>query len=287
MPAYRSRNERWREMLSQIAHRGGSLELSIAQEPGGRPAPDLVWRVRLLALGADEVLVEQPSAAGRVLALAPGTPVTGMIVVGQNRWSFSSRVRSDVSGEFAGRAGLRIEMPQRVDRCTRRQFERADVAGLRTPLVECWPLLDPSSVIAAEVANRALVVDAERSGEVAFSIADEASPLPEALVLPEVGPKFQARLANIGGGGMGLIVPREHAQPIDRSRLLWLRVDLRPIVRAPLGITAKIAHTHLDSAQNLYAGLAFEFSFHPAHREFVVAQMERFVKTLQFAREAA
>jgi hypothetical protein len=284
MPAYRSRSERWREMLSQIAHRGGSLELSIAQPQGAAAAPDLVWRVRLMSLAPGAMLVEQPCAAGRVLGVAPGTPVTGMIVVGQNRWAFSSRVLAEGPGAFAGRCGLRIEMPERVERCTRRNFERADIAGLRTPMVECWPLLDPASVIPAEVANRALVVDAERTGEVA---AGDAPAAEAALVLPEVGPRFHARLANIGGGGMGLIVPREGAAAMDRSRLVWLRVDLRPIVRAPLGITAKIAHTHLDSAQNLYVGLAFEFSFHPAHRDFVVAQMERFVKTLQFAREAA
>jgi hypothetical protein len=47
-------------------------------------------------------------------------------------------------------------------------------------------------------------------------------------------------------------------------------------------------HTHLDSAQNLYAGAAFDFAFNPGHRDFVVEQVARYVDRIQaWARSAA
>ena len=49
----------------------------------------------------------------------------------------------------------------------------------------------------------------------------------------------------------------------------------------PIAITARLAHTHIDSGQNLYAGMAFEFHFNPAHKQFVVEQICRYVTVLQ------
>jgi hypothetical protein len=51
----------------------------------------------------------------------------------------------------------------------------------------------------------------------------------------------------------------------------------RPTVPAPLFLTARVAHTHIDSQQNTYAGLSFDFSQDPEHKGFVVAQIARYV----------
>ncbi len=59
------------------------------------------------------------------------------------------------------------------------------------------PLLEPSTVIAAETANR-------------HRILDRKPGTPDDL-LPEVGPAFSAKLMNIGGGGVGLLVTRDEA----------------------------------------------------------------------------
>jgi hypothetical protein len=76
-------------------------------------------------------------------------------------------------------------------------------------------------------------------------------------------------------------VDRGEASAADRARLYWLRVNLTPTIPAPIAITARLVHTHLDSAQNLYAGMAFEWAFHLAHRDFVVEQIARYVLELQ------
>jgi hypothetical protein len=98
------------------------------------------------------------------------------------------------------------------------------------------------------------------------------------ILLPEVGPRFNARLVNIGGGGAGIAIGRDDATSLDRARLIWMRLDLRPQIACPLGISARVAHTHLDSAQNMYAGLAFEFAHNPGYRQFVVEQICRYVE---------
>jgi hypothetical protein len=111
--------------------------------------------------------------------------------------------------------------------------------------------------------------------------------LPDELALPVVGPKFVARLMNVGGGGLGLIVDKSETSAASRAKLVWLRVHLEPVIALPLGLTAKIVHTHIDSTQSLYAGLAFEFAFHQSHREFVVEQIERYIARLQQPLRAA
>jgi hypothetical protein len=82
---------------------------------------------------------------------------------------------------------------------------------------------------------------------------------------------------------LGLIVPPGEASGLDRARFLWMRVDLRPDAPAPIAMTGRLVHTHIDSAQNVHAGLAFEFGFHAAHREFVVEQISAVVARLHAA----
>ena len=63
--------------------------------------------------------------------------------------------------------------------------------------------------------------------------------------------------------------------------MFWLRINLTPHIPAPIGMTARLAHTHVESTQNIYAGLAFDFAYNPSHRQFVVDQVCRYVGSLQ------
>lgn len=293
MPARRSRTERWRECLQQIYERQGALEISvpavIASGPPDTPEArsraglsdraDLIWRVRILALTESQIVVEQPSAAGRWIALEPGVRLVGAFAIGQNRWMFHTRVLA--CGVGGSERCVRLEMPDRVERCQRRHSFRISTAELSPPAVECWPLLDPESVIAAEVANRALIRELQRTP------GWRPEGTLERLLLPDVGPRFHARLMNVGGGGVGLLVDAREARAADNARLLWLRVDLRPVVPAPLALTVRPVHSHVDSGRNLYIGAAFEWSHHPSHREFVVEQICRYIAALQHAQSLA
>lgn len=269
MPAHRSRTERWQECLEQILSRGGGIEIAPARamDANGQSA-DLLWRVRLISIEPEALLVERPTVAGAPVPLSAGDAVVGVMTIGQNRWMFATTVERAIASEGRGPGVLSLRAPERVERCRRSDPYRVSTAAVNLPRVECWPLLDPTTVVAAEMATRSLVRESLRTGEAGGG---------EAVVLPEVGPLFEARLMNIGGGGLGLVVESEHASALERSRLIWMRLWLTPEVPEPIGLTARVAHSHLDSTQQRYAGCAFEFTFNPGHKAFVVDAVGRFI----------
>lgn len=287
MPANRSRTERWKDLLEQVASRGGALEISL-QQPKGSNAPDIVWRVRILHLDDRSIVVETPSVAGRSLSVQNGSKLVVTISVGQNRWMFVTQAtgyrvcRGPRGGEFAG---LSLELPEHVERCMRRQFFRISTAELHLPKVQVWPLLDPSSVIAAETANKNLILDAMH-GEIDLATVPEPES-PDSFLLPQVGPVFSAHLLNMSGGGLGLMVSPAEAASMDRHHSFWLRIDLKPQVPVPLAVSAKRVHCHLDSHGHTYAGMAFDFTFNPGHQRFVTDLMTQYLDQIQARQRSA
>jgi hypothetical protein len=289
LPASRSRTEQWRDSLLRIQDRGGALEISVARptvwlpshgvevpQPGG----DIVWRVKVIRATSSEIVVEPPAAFGETIHLQRGVELIGALTVGQNRWMFHTRTLGEREERGPGGKVLVLAMPENVERCTRRHFYRISTANLHLPDVQCWPLLNPASVVAAEAANRVQIesVREEReSGKPTSANQDPSEP----ILLPDVGPMFTAKLVNMGGGGLGLRLGPNDAGAIEHRPYFWLRVDLRPHIPAPLAVTARLVHTHIDSSQNLYAGLAFDFSQSPEHRRFIVDQIGGYVTRLQ------
>ncbi|MCA9311233.1 MAG: hypothetical protein KDA21_08510 [Phycisphaerales bacterium] len=290
MPATRSRTENWRRSLSQLAERNGSLEFtlpgeitegddlaSMADERSG----NVIWRVRILAVSDTEIIVEQPVALGRTIPIEDGIDVVGIITIGQNRWMFKSRNLGLKTIQLSGgreTRGLNIEMPAHVERCQRRDFYRISTVGLSLPPVEMFPLLDPASAALAETANRIEILDA----------LDQPIVEPEARVdgdrvMPEVGPPVSASLVNLGGGGAGLMLAPEDGGILEAHRLFWLRIGLQPEIPVAVAVTARVKHTHLDSSQRVYCGMAFDFGFNPRHEKFVVDQICRYVRQRQAA----
>lgn len=284
MPANRSRTDRWRDCLWQVYERAGALEITVDSGHGDAAGPDLVWRVRMLGISDTEIQVEHPSTAGQTIPIEPGVRLIAAMAIGQNRWMFHTRSLPP-GPRIPGRpATLRLAMPDTVERCLRRNFYRISTAELSLPRVECWALLDPTSALAAEVANRAQIVECIRARTAGAPMPEYAG---EPIVLPDVGPRFNARLMNIGGGGAGLLIDRTDTAALDRSRFFWLRLDLTPQVPLPLAVTGRLVHTHIDSAQNCYAGIAFDWSFNAGHRDFVVDQIATCTARLQQRQSAA
>ncbi|MEL6740258.1 MAG: hypothetical protein AAFP26_06350 [Planctomycetota bacterium] len=275
MPAARSRTERWRDYLDRIRERGGGIELTLDKGDDSGAAADLVWRARVVENTDDHIVIEHPATLGRRIDFAKGVALIGILSVGQNRWMFHTSVRG------AGRRNIRgndvgvliLEAPRGVERCRRRTFDRISTATVNRPSVDVFPLLDPRSAIPAEVACRVRMLDSEDSVLTGPATSDD--------LLPEVGPAFQATLSNIGGGGIGITVERDQAGSLAGHRVFWIRMNLAPTLPAPLSLTARLAHTHLDSEQRAHAGLSFDFDLHTAHREFVVEQIAKYMRRLQ------
>jgi len=275
VPANRTHD--WQRSLRQVYERGGSLDLAIATDHGQQQdGANVLWRVRLLDLTQDAIIVEQPSTLGSDVVLQPGVELVIILTIGQNRWMFRTQyldgLRLAAGGGRHGTkptAAIRLAMPEHVERCQRRANYRVSTASLKLPDVDIWPLLDPKTVIVAERAN-----------ELEFERESDAQS-PDDIRLPEVGPRFRASLVNLGGGGVGLTVPSTDSQSLLRHKLFWMRIELPPDLKAPICATAKVVHTHMTASQDYYAGLAFDFTFNPAHQRYVVEQIGRYVASVQ------
>jgi hypothetical protein len=285
VPAQRSRTLNWRTCLEQVHERNGSLEIAVVRDGVVEDSADhhLVWRVRLLAVNDNEVLVEQPGALGKTIAIDPGAHLVVVLAIGQNRWMFKSTNLGTMEHRQSGGRGvegLRLSLPEIIERCRRNAY-RVETASLNLPHVEIWPLLDPSSVLLAERANEIQFELAEAHGEQAPELTVASSGDDE--LMPQVGPQFTARLMNIGGGGIGLRIAPEDGQQVSRHKLFWMRFRLVPELPTPICVTAKLVHTHLESNQDTYAGLAFDFAFNPGHQRFVIDQICRYIALQQRA----
>ncbi len=286
MPARRSRTQQWHRCLEEILERNGTLEIAIAREfrDDAPRRSHLIWRVRLLALTDTHIVVEQPVALGRTVELSPHIELVAVLAIGQNRWMFRTRTESKL--QLAGRDGrpvaaLRLRLPEHVERCQRRHHYRVQTASLSLPDVELWPLLDPKSVLLAERLNE---LQYHRSQNETTDVSDRAiESLPSETVMPEVGPQLKASLLNLGGGGVGLQVRPADAAAIGRHKLYWMRFMLLPELTTPICATGKLVHTHVESSQDVYAGLAFDFSFNPGHQQVVLEQICRYIALQQRA----
>lgn len=280
MPAKRSRTENWRRSLEQLHERGGALEITLPRyvdDKGntldGSETSNLIWRVRILELHDDRIVLERPMALGKPIDLQEGVGLVAIIAIGQNRWMFRTTHRGKVDssiGQGKRVVGITIDAPESVERCQRRNFYRVETIGLDLPRVTCYPLMDTASAPLAEAASRSHFEAILRGGN------------PDAeLLLPEVGPKFNATLMNLGGGGAGLLVEPDERQSAETKRNIWMSIDLRPFIPAPICISARQRHTHIDSQQRLYVGVSFEFEGREEHEKFVVDQLCRYVAEVQ------
>ncbi len=271
MNTNRSRTERWRECLSQIRDRGGSLEVSVdVGDASAVGMANLVWRVRLLGIDDERLVLEQPVALGQTMRLEPGLNIIVAMSIGQNRWMFRTRSIDPSAGDMRGL--LHVAAPTLVERCQRRDFFRATTAGFNLPLVQGWRLVDPETAVAAEVASRIPFEDGTAAGSGRRGLEAPVS------LMPEVAGAFQGQLVNVGGGGAGLMVPPASRPSFDSSGRYWLRLDLGSDMPGPLAVTARCVHQHLDSSQNLHLGFAFDFSLHAEHRDFIVRQITGYVE---------
>ena len=285
MPANRSRTTEWRRCLQELAQRQGALEIAVACDyQEGEGGQHLVWRVRLLQLTDEAMIIEQPMTLGQTIKLEPGIQLVAILAIGQNRWMFNTANLGETNFKLDSHttvAALRLSLPVSVERCQRRNHYRVDTASLTMPQLDVWPLLDPKSVLVAERVNE-LEFEAARGGAEDTDAAHVNKFDPESM-MPDVGPKQVATLLNLGGGGLGLRFAPEDSQILSRHKLFWLRFKLPPELDTPICATAKLIHTHMELSQHTYAGMAFDFSFNPSHQRYVVNQICRYIAVQQQA----
>ncbi len=285
MPANRSRTIEWRRCLQQLAQRQGGLEIAVSRDYAqGEDGRHLVWRVKLLQLTDEAMIVERPMTLGQTIRLELGIQMVVILSIGQNRWMFNTVNLGETTHQTDRHttvAANRLSLPVSVERCQRRNYYRVDTASLNLPEVDVWPLLDAKSVLIAERMNELEFEAAQPGAEIQPS--EGANSFDAEALMPDVGLKHPAILLNLGGGGIGLRFRQEDAQILSRHKLFWLRFRLPPELTTPICATAKLIHNHMELSQYTYAGMAFDFSFNPAHQRFVVNQICRYIAVQQQA----
>jgi hypothetical protein len=279
MPARRSRTLNWLDSLHRICERQGPIEITLDSAAGAAPndsaSRNLIWRVRVVEVSKDSIVIEQPVAVGAAIPLRDGMPIVGIMSVGQNRWMFHTRILETCRAGRSMSPAYRLAMPSEVERCQRRNFYRISTAELSLPPVEMGMILDLEEARLVEEACRAEInrmLDSGIAGKVG------AHPAPMA---PPLGDQCTAHMVNLGGGGVGLAVHQDHAHLTDSSKHLWLSIDLCPEIPAPLGVVGRIRHTHAEPGGPIYAGLSFDFAHDGRHERFIAGLLTRFVAEVQ------
>ncbi|MCE9619295.1 MAG: flagellar brake protein [Planctomycetes bacterium] len=271
MSATRSRNTDWKKSLQQVLDRQRMLELAVEREPGADEGVDIIWRSQMLALHDNMIEVESPSAIGRTIKLREGVKLNAAFVVGQNRFAFRTSILPKPP-HFPHSLSLFLAQPESIERC-HRKHDRFDLQGLQLPKATLWTLTDPRSVSLAERANE-LAFEAVSRGENAVPDADHS-------MMPELGAPIEGTLMNVSGGGVGIQFAPSEAAAISRNRSFWIRIAMGKANPVPIVCRGKLLHTHIDSMQNTYAGIVFDFSFNPAHQKTVAAQIALYVERVQ------
>lgn len=271
MPARRSRTERWRDSLHSLVERNGPIEITV-DSPDSKL--DLVWRVRLLSMDDESLVVEQPTTLHKTVPIDVGAEIISAISIGQNRWMFRTRVIEfvDKLSQFGTTRALRLAMPVNVERCQRRNFYRTSTASLTLPPIKVYQLLEPESAVPLEIATQSAIVDSRAEGPVNDPID---------LIRPELGQSMNSKMLNIGGGGVGLLVSADEAAVLNKHHLFWMRLDLTPAVQLPLPLTARLAHTRIDSSGDAHCGFAFDFIRNRSYEPFVAEQVCRYIAQMQ------
>ena len=112
MPARRSRTLEWRRCLEQVQQRGGAIEIAVLRDydrPAETAGSHLVWRVRLLEVTCDEIIVEPPTTLGEVIRVETGINLVAVLADEPKRLTIQRAARRfDFGKDFSESSRGRI-----------------------------------------------------------------------------------------------------------------------------------------------------------------------------------
>jgi hypothetical protein len=262
----------WPHLLRSACQRNAAVDLvpleSLADEPMLIERSDNhfeaterpTWRVRMLSLERDALIVERPRIAGAPVSIAPGTMVEGVITDGSRRWSFISRVIDQVRQSLNGEqvvAGVRLSIPTRVQESQRRDYYRVSVAGIDLPPVKMSVLHDSDAVLAYQKYNRLIHRLAGRTSGMKVVVP----------ALPATGEAMTATAIDVSGGGLCLAAESSAEAMLVALPQLWVEFNV-PGAFGPIFSSARPAHWHHDG-RRLVVGLCFNFDRDRDHADFI------------------
>ncbi len=217
----------WQRVAAHVMDTGQAVEITAVDPMIHRPVGP-TSRTRLLDMRDGRCLLELPNNRETVASLRHTHHAALLLVDASVRLLCVVRVEEAIKhrlNEHTEVWALRLSEPVDVQSAQRRAFFRAMTAHLKL-MVTVQPLAD--------------------------------TPLNTGVEIPD-GPPFKAVMANVSGGGLGVIAPQRVGALVQHYGRYRCTVSL-PTHDEPLSVAVKHVHLHTNDDGTHYMGLAFNFA---------------------------
>lgn len=218
-------------MLDSLVKRDGSVEITPILGHDDRVPPTA--RVRLLALASNGVVIDRPIGQAFTRHMVKGTRLHVLVAEGAERWEFHAAILDTVPfrlNDSTEVPAIVISSPKTVHSAQRRAYFRVTIGSVAVKNTRLTPILG----------------DAQTETE-----SDEAAP--QSDIKP-----FEAKLLNIGGGGIGVLTPQRVAWQLPMVRRYECTLPL-PTRKTPVVIPADVVRLEEQEDGTTYMGLQFDF----------------------------
>ena len=260
----------WTALVDEADKRNGAVDLRI--DPAWHELEDdrsAAYRVRLLRVDrrTAQWIVDRPFSLNGEVSLTIGLRLQGTIGTDSLRLGFKTEivgVESFRLNDTQKVRAMRLAEPHSITSAQRRAYYRVPMLGQVGAGVTVWPVIDPTTIAGAELANQ----QAHQSGQATGAPGSAKS-------LPVVSWPVEAALVDLSAGGVALRAERDQGQTLEDNALFWLELRL-PKTANPVGVAARIVRLEREENGQWLAAMSFSFDNLPVHRKFVTEHLCRF-----------
>ena len=237
----------WKDIALHILERNGAVSLSPLSMEDPNHSDELTFGSRLLDLSDRHLVVEVPNAAIAKQQFQTGARVYVVMVQRATRVELCCEIRDRVKVAINANVqtiGYELSLPIHVGSAQRREYYRAHVTALRIKPVKFIPM-DP------------------------------------VLKHPMHELAFTGNMVNISGGGMGVIVHKEHVPILRDSKFFDCDIQL-PMDKEQIKFSIQCQSMHSTAGRkgDVYVGLEFVIT-DPAHKREIVDKLVKYTTYVQ------
>lgn len=203
----------WQAKLHDMAQRNEAIDMT-PDSDGDLDASVPAFRVRVLNLGKDSILIEFPTSHDTIKFFRPDAVLRLTLGVSQARWEMHVKVIGRVKlklNETTRVPALRVTLPTTVKVGQRRDFYRAPTAAMNVQPVLMLPL--ESREFEPPDGDLRILLRRSRKEEVDPKNPDQYRPM-------------TAKLLNISGAGIGVAITDQEAIRVAANQWFWTQIEL-------------------------------------------------------------